>query len=218
MFSQHKSRADVLEHHMNNLYNEKKAAEAAAFFLFRAKGRMPILKLMKLLYLAERASYKQFGEPIIGDKLVSMPHGPVLSLTYQHVNGEKISVEGGWDTWVSDRSHYDVSLQDPSSLRDTDDLLELSDDDVAVLDETWDHFGHMNKWQIRDYTHQHCPEWTDPNGSMIPMEYTDLFRALDFSDEQARELSERLEAACGLNLAYAQNDNCDNSPKSVEYA
>jgi len=188
---------------MDNMYNEKKAAEAAAFFLFRANGRMPILKLMKLLYLAERSSYKQFGEPIIGDKLVSMPHGPVLSLTYQHVNGEKNSVEGGWDTWVSDRAHYDVSLQDPSSLRSTDDLLELSDDDVFVLEQTWDQFGHLNKWQIRDYTHMYCPEWKDPNGSMIPMDYEDLFRALDFDDDQVKELSERLAATSALQTAYS---------------
>ncbi len=187
---------------MHNMFNEKKAAQSAAFFLFRANGKMPILKLMKLLYLAERASFKKFGEPIIGDKLVSMPHGPVLSLTYQHMSGDRPSVEGGWETWVSDRVQHDVSLQDPSSIRSTDDLLELSDDDVAVLDETWAQFGHMNKWQIRDYTHTHCPEWKDPNGSMIPMDYEELFKALEFSDEQAKELSDRMQTVGSLQAAY----------------
>lgn len=200
---------------MNNMYNEKKAAEVAAFFLFRAHGKMPILKLMKLMYLAERTSYKRYGEPIIGDKLVSMPHGPVLSITYQHVNGELSSIEGGWETWVGDRSRYDVELQDPSSLRSTDDLLELSDADAEILDEIWTQFGHLTKWQIRDFTHIHCPEWRDPNGSMIPMDYEDLFRALEFNDEQVRELAERLYATSGLRVPYSTDP--DHGCADVKY-
>lgn len=189
---------------MHNTYNERKAAQVAAFFLFRAQGRMPILKLMKLLYLAERSSYQKFGEPIIGDKLVSMDHGPVLSITYQHINGELHSMEGGWDTWVSGRENYDVSLQDPSCIRTPEqDLLELCDDDLDVLERTWSAFGHMTKWQIRDYTHYNCAEWEDPHGSMIPMNLKQLFKALDFNDDQTKELVERVAATSTLNEAYA---------------
>jgi len=43
---------------------------------------------MKLLYLAERRSFEKHGEPMIGDRLVSMPQGPVLSCTYNLMNGE----------------------------------------------------------------------------------------------------------------------------------
>lgn len=188
---------------MQNTYNEKKAAQVAAFFLHRANGQMPILKLMKLMYLAERSSYQEFGEPIIGDKLVSMDHGPVLSVTYQHINGELHSVEGGWDTWVSGRENYDVSLVDASCIRTPgQDLLELCDGDIEVMEKTWQEFGHMTKWQIRDYTHAHCPEWQDPHGSMIPMEFEQFFKALDFNDEQAKELKERVVSASALNTVY----------------
>jgi uncharacterized phage-associated protein len=197
---------------MHNMFNERKAAQVAAFFLFRAHGRMPILKLMKLLYLAERRSYQQFGEPIIGDKLVSMDHGPVLSITYQHINGELRSAEGGWDTWVSGRANYDVSLQDPSCIRTPEqDLLELCDDDLDVLEQTWAEFGHMTKWQIRDYTHDHCPEWEDPRGSMIPMDLQDLFKALDYDENQARELKERAAASSGLRASYALAQQYDEA-------
>jgi uncharacterized phage-associated protein len=201
---------------MYNTYNERKAAQVAAFFLFRAQGRMPILKLMKLLYLAERTSYQKFGEPIIGDKLVSMDHGPVLSITYQHINGELRSEEGGWDTWVSGRENYDVSLQDPSCIRTPEqDLLELCDDDLDVLEETWSTFGHMTKWQIRDYTHDNCPEWENPRGSMIPMDLPRLFKALDFNEEQAKELEDRVAASSGLNAAYAIAKNSSDSDGCV---
>ena len=53
---------------IKNLFNEKKAAQAAAYFLLRAGGPLTVLKLMKLLYLAERGSFERYGTPMIGDR------------------------------------------------------------------------------------------------------------------------------------------------------
>lgn len=190
---------------MKNLFDEKKAAQVAAYFLFRANGRLPVLKLMKLQYLAERRSFEKFGEPMIGDKLVSMPHGPVLSLTFNHVNGELNSIEGGWDTWISERLDNDVELRDPSCIRSPEeDLLELSDADLEILAEIWERFGHMNKWQLRDYTHAHCPEWKDPEGSMLPILLEDLLSALDYSKEQTEELRARLAHQVAIDQAFSR--------------
>ena len=58
------------------LFDERKAAEAAAFLLFMAGGKLPLIKLVKLLYLAERLSLQRYGEPLTGDRLVAMPNGP----------------------------------------------------------------------------------------------------------------------------------------------
>ena len=85
--------------------------------LYRGGGSLPLIKLVKLLYLAERLSLQRYGEPITGDKLVSMPHGPVLSMTYDHINGALPSMEGGWDTWIADRADNVVALRDESLIR-----------------------------------------------------------------------------------------------------
>ena len=69
------------------LFNERRTAQVAAFLLHRAGGSLPLIKLMKLMYLAERLSLQRYGEPLTGDRLVSMGHGPVLSRTYDHING-----------------------------------------------------------------------------------------------------------------------------------
>ena len=69
------------------MYNERRTAEAAAYLLHRAGGTLPALKLMNLLYLAERLSLKRYGEPLTGDRLVSMPHGPVLVNTWARFTG-----------------------------------------------------------------------------------------------------------------------------------
>jgi uncharacterized phage-associated protein len=190
---------------MQNIYDEKKAAQVAAFFLFKAQGRLPVLKLVKLLYLAERHSYEKFGEPIIGDKLVSMQHGPVLSQTLDRINGLTESVEGGWETWIADREGHDVALRDLSVIRSArQDLLELSDADLEVLEEIWGQFGHMNKYQIRNYTHDHCPEWEDPNGSSIPIQLDRLFQVLQYQPDEARNLRERLQQQGYIEEAFSR--------------
>ena len=188
---------------LKNLFNEKKAAQAAAYFLFRAGGSLKVLKLMKLLYLAERRSFEKFGEPMIGDRLVSMPHGPVLSSTYNHMNGELLSIEGGWDSWVADRAEHDLELRNPPALRSPElDLPELSDADLEILGETWQKFGRMDQWELREYTHDHCPEWKDPDGSMIPMQPEELFEALKFTPAQREAAMAKLRAEDEINVAF----------------
>lgn len=183
------------------LFNEKRTAQVAAFFLHRAGGRLPLLKLMKLMYLAERESLRQFGEPISGDKLVSLPHGPVLSSTLDLMNGWGRSEEGGWDSWMTDKEDHQIALRDPSMIRSPElDLLELSDDDLYVLDSIWEKFGHMGKYELRDYTHgEGCPEWEDPRGSSRPIPLGRLFRALGYSDAGIKSAIEHLHEQARLN-------------------
>lgn len=184
------------------LFNEKKAAQVAAFFLIRANACLSVLKLMKLMYLAERRSFENYGEGMVGDRLVSMPHGPVLSITHNYMNGELISAPGGWDSWISDRAEHSLSLNDVKLKATVDDLLELSDADIEVLSATWQEFGGMSGWQLREYTHAHCPEWQDPDGSMIPMRPEDFFKALNFSPKQSGAYLTRMRHQAAINAAH----------------
>jgi len=186
---------------LNHLFNEKKAAQAAAYFLFRAGGPLSVVKLMKLLYLAERRSFEKYGAPMIGDKLVSMEHGPVLSRVYNHMNGERPSVEKGWEYWISDRAGHELALR--RQVRSPEkELLELSDADQEVLEEIWKKFGRMNQWRLRDYTHEHCPEWTDPEGSMVPMDPEKFLAALKFTPKQIKAVLASMKEQERVNAAF----------------
>lgn len=185
------------------LFDERRTAEAAAFLLYRGGGELPLIKLVKLLYLAERLSLQRFGEPITGDRLVSMPHGPVLSMTYDHINGALPSIDGGWDTWIADRANNTVALRDESMIRSPEqDLLRLSDSDLEVLQEIWNQFGHWDRWALVRYTHSDaCPEWEDPDGSSKPILYEVLFQKLGYSPEAAAALVSRLADQRQLNAS-----------------
>jgi uncharacterized phage-associated protein len=184
-------------------FNEKKAAQVAAFFLHRAQGQLEILKLMKLMYLAERASYLKFGEPMIGDSLVSMDNGPVLSITLNHMNRFAPSQEGGWESWVSDRRNYLLALK-REVKSPKEDLLELSEAEFEVLESVWKEYGHLGSFQLADLTHKICPEWEDPHGSSLPISRSRLLRSLGFDDETSKALEERIEANRGLDIAFSR--------------
>ena len=171
-----------------------------AAFLLRRRGRMNYLKLMKLLYLADRESMKRHGEPISGDRYVSMDHGPVLSQTLNLINGAVRFQDDGWNHWIKDKADYEVSLRRKVSR---DALDELSDADLDVLDDTYTKFGRMDKWELRDYTHRYCPEWTNPQGSSIPIEYVDIFKALGRRPAQARKLAARIRQEHRIDRVFA---------------
>jgi uncharacterized phage-associated protein len=181
------------------------AAQVAAFFIYKAGGKLTILKLIKLMYLAERLSLERYGEPITGDRLVSMPHGPALSITLNHINGFIESSPGGWDEWISDRENKEVSLTNPSMIESPEaSLLALSDTDLEVLNEIWDRFGRLSTTDLYDYAHSSAiPEWVDPNGSSHPITYQELFRALGFSREKSEELIDKLEEQEQIDRAFA---------------
>lgn len=175
------------------MFQEPKVAQMAAFLLDRAGGRLDILKLMKLMYLADREAMDRFGSPISFDNMVSMPHGPVLSRTLDYMNGTLESVPGGWDDLIRDREGHVVSLKE-GFVASRDQFALLSDADIDVLDAIWNKYGTMTGSQLRNFTHSHCTEWKDPDGSSYPISERDVFLALGRSAEVAQELAEAIQA------------------------
>lgn len=171
------------------MFCEEKVAQIAAYLLSKEGGRMAYLKLMKLMYLADREAMNRFGEPLSGDRMVAMPHGPVLSRSLDLMNGT-VHGDDGWNRWISDAENYELRLQTPAPVRELFD--ELSDADLSVLDNVYDSFGFMTKWQIRDYTHEQCAEWTDPQGGSFTINPENVFRALGKPEHLVRALSDRM--------------------------
>lgn len=184
------------------MFDERKVAQAAAFLVNKRGGRMSVLKLMKLLYLADREAIRRFGLPISGDKYASLPHGPILSATYSLITGEANSAENGWEFWISDRENHEVALERDASR---DSLTDLSNAEIAVLDAVWAQFGHMTRWEIRDYTHDktHVPEWDDPNGSAKPLHLRSIMQAVGKSKDEIEHDLARVEAQQKVSAIFA---------------
>ena len=184
------------------MFDELRVSQAAAYFVSKEGGKMPHLKLMKLLYLADREALRRYGQPISGDEYYSLPHGPVLSKTLDLTNGSCEPVPGGWDCWISDKEDHQVAVRKEIN-RDV--LDELSDADIEIIDSVWAQFGHMSRYQIRDYTHNknHVPEWEDPHGSARPIPLNRILEAVGRNQNQVREDIANVQARKNISDLFA---------------
>lgn len=154
-------------------YDEHKAAQIAAYFALREGGQINVLKLAKLMYLAERESMEAFDEPMFYDKLVSMDHGPVASISLNHING--LIPSDVWPRFLKGRNGYDVVAADGLALENLD---HLSRADLGLLESLWSRFGSFDQFRLRDWTHQHCLEWENPHGSSTAIPADRVFKFL----------------------------------------
>ena len=145
---------------------------------------------MKLMYLAERESLAQYGETITGDNFYSMEHGPVLSITLDHMNNFIDSEPGGWESWISDRENHLLALRHNGDIIQK--LAQLSDADLGILNQIYDEYGKYTGIQLRNITHEKCTEWEDPNYSSTPIPYSRVLKCLGFDSDVALEIDQKI--------------------------
>ncbi|MEY2804329.1 MAG: hypothetical protein RL657_1665 [Pseudomonadota bacterium] len=179
------------------LYDDKRSAQATAYMLYLAGGRLEILKLMKLLYLAERKFYELHGEPLTGDVPFSMKNGPVLSSIFDRLKKTE-NLNDTWRTWIIGRSGHEIQLKsawsDPCK-----ELGALSKADLEVMDMVWLEFGHCKAQELVHYTHDHCAEWSDPGTLSRKIQPEIFFRELGMSQTDAQRQIEHLRQTAQLN-------------------
>lgn len=183
---------------MTPWFNTRKVAQIVAFFARQEGGSINVLKLTKLVYLADRQNMKKYEFPITGDNLVSMDHGPINSITYNCINGME-SDRGEWEALINDRAGYEVGLAN-SPLVD-EELDQLSEAELETLYEVWSEFGHLTQYAIRDWTHKNCPEWENPDGSSTPIPFSRVFKYL--GKEHAEHLEQNIRSERKLHVMLA---------------
>jgi len=178
-------------------YNARKAAQATAFFALKEGGSINVLKVTKLLYLAEREFMDRYDEPMFYDRFVSMDHGPVPSTTLSLIDGCADDPE--WSKHISGREGYNVGLASIDISFES--LDELSNADKNVLNFLWDKFGGFDRYEIRDYTHHNCPEWENPKGTSHPISHESVFKFLN--KKNGAELSKDIDEHRNLANIFA---------------
>jgi len=179
------------------VFNVRKAAQIAAYFASREGGKINVLKLAKLIYIADRRNLEMYDFPISGDVYVSMDHGPVNSITLNYINGLASIQRDCWEEFVTDRDGYNVGV----TREVTEEALdELSRAEYQTLELVWREFGTMNQYQIRDWTHENCPEWENPEGSSNPIPYERILKFLQ--KPHAEELAHKMEQDKEIRTAF----------------
>ena len=180
---------------MEFFFDERRAAQAASLLLERHAGRMPYIKLIKLLYLADREALIETGVPITGDRFVSMKLGPVLVRVFDLIKEPSPAEDSVWHSYVA-REHFDAVLVGSAESD------HLSEYDEGVLREIFDSCGH-EKWPFVVARTHALPEWTDPGKSSIPIEPEDILRYAGFSDEEIEAAAAQARATYKLRTHMA---------------
>ncbi len=169
-------------------FDEAKTTQAACLLLKLRHGRMHYLKLLKLLYLADREALLRWGIPITWDQYVSMDNGPVPSQAYNLVV-EDIP-KPNWNRHISPpMGDYEVELI--NSPAETN-LLSRAEENL--IQEIYQEYGAWNRWQLVDMVHS-LPEWRNPHGSTIPITHRDILQAGGNSGPEIQDILTELDAA-----------------------
>ena len=136
-----------------------------------------LLKLMKELYLIDRASIGERDTSISGDVFCSMPHGPVLSQTLNMLNDLDNNNWGDYLEAIKVPYYPDIQI------RKNIEFDRLSIKDKSYIKTISDEFKDFTPLQLESYTHT-LPEWIDPNGSSRKIRYRDVMYALGKSEEE----------------------------------
>ncbi|MCH3917122.1 MAG: SocA family protein [Spirochaetia bacterium] len=141
----------------------EKIVQVVGYVLKKNDGRLNYTKLIKLLYLADKESYKAINHSITGDRYVAMPNGPVLSRLYDLIKDRDSDAMSQcfWNGRFS-RDGYDLIL-----LSDKIPEGKLSRFEKKVLDDIEAKFHNNSFREMICFVHnpENCPEWHNPGNT-----------------------------------------------------
>jgi uncharacterized phage-associated protein len=162
-------------------YNREKAVQAALWLLNRHGGQMDRLKLVKLLFFADRDHLARYGRPVIGGHYRAMKYGPVCSEFLDDIN---IKIETPAQiTCIESKDHKLFA----KAMANED---VLSESDIEILEQIDKQYGKHDPFVLAEITHR-LKAWDvnypnkDANTSN-PLPYEDFF--LDLQGDSILEL------------------------------
>jgi len=160
--------------------NVDKAIQAAGVLLRHDGKQMTRLRLLKLLYIADRRSLKETGAPILGSSLVALKHGPLHSEVLDLINGEHVC-EPLWSAYfLNEGRNIELQVEPPVGL--------LSRHEIETLHKVSDELVQLSDWDVADITHgfeEWLKNYPDPQeNTSRPIPFEDVIDAVGRSDDK----------------------------------
>lgn len=184
-----------MQYSISFVFDEMKATQAACYLLTLNAGQMNYMKMIKLLYLADRKFITDWNNTITTDSYVSMDNGPVTSKIYDLIKASKTDNGSYWASLIQ-TDEYNVVLKKEPAEYDR-----LSPMEMEVIEEINNKFSSYREWDVVDFCHKNLKEWQDPSGSTIPITIEDIIRVVK-PEKEVNESIEEMSLA-----ARIQKDN-----------
>ena len=153
---------------MKNSFNIRKAIAATSILLNETQHNcMEYLRLLKLLYIADREILAETDSTLLGGRVVAMKNGPLHSRIYDLIKGEDASAQQ-WQKFFKTHS-YSIHL---SEVADTSPLSRF---EIRKLKDICARHTSLGTWDLVDLTHD-FPEWK----AAYPNPQEDTSRTIEF--------------------------------------
>lgn len=161
-------------------FDYKKATQAINYLAKKEGGQIDKLKLIKLVYFADRYHLRRYGRPMVNDAYFAMPLGPVGSSVKDIAEFSSFLDEeerGYAEKYLTRGVHNNTVV----SVASVDDEV-FSKSEFEALDFAYSEFGKYPAPALVDIAH-HYPEWDkfksafeSKETTREPMLYSDFFK------------------------------------------
>ncbi len=166
-------------------FDLQKTMAAVAFLMKTTDNQLDMFLGLKSLYLADKEMLIARGKTITGDSFRSLPKGPVLRTVYKLFKGTADrSLQTKWDECFSERVNHSIH---PLKEVCTDILSQM---EMEALSAAYETIRSTPPWEIADWLHETCPEWTDPKGKTLPIEPETILRNAGYAEEVIAQVAE----------------------------
>ena len=180
-------------------FDYKKAVQAINYLAEKEGGKIDKMKLIKLIYLAERYHLRKYGRPITNDTYLAMEYGAVGSSIKDIVGFTdflpKLELEYT-SKYLAEKAQNGIM-----SIKEADTDV-FSDSDIEALDFSYRNFGDIPPFELVKLVHKY-PEWkkfkvalNSKQVSREHMNYLDFFSDPDsVEDDKFRLPKEDLDSS-----------------------
>ena len=133
----------------------EKIIQAINYLVKKENGKINKMKLIKLIYFADRYHLRKYGELITNDKYYGMKFGPVPMLTKDVIAlnsflGEEVLQYA--KQYLTNDGEYEIK-----SIKEIDKEY-LPKTNIEALEFAYNEFGNKDEFQLAKITHDY-PEW-----------------------------------------------------------
>lgn len=152
---------------MHFRFNPEKTIQSVGLLLELEGCPVSRMRLLKLLYIAERELLTESGRPLTGDVAIAMKYGPVLSQVYDLIKG----VASDSESW---RDHFENSGY-RVRLKKKPERSSLTKREIEKLIEVASRFSDMTDDELSELTHG-FKEWSGnfQEGTSTPIPWREI--------------------------------------------
>ena len=186
---------------MEFVFDEQKAAQAAAYLLRRHGGPMPVMTLLHLLYLLDRRQLIETGSPATGDRLLATPYGPVPARILDLLTWGSRDERSPWREHVAPPADHCVTVAAPETGDELTDYGRLSEYDHEVMGALLDKFGALDQWALAGHLRA-LPEWSDPGCGATEIDPRSILVGAGYSNDELEHAEEQAAAVRWLHMNF----------------